>query len=206
MFSVLIRPVGSDSVELYNSNMPVASSSQVLPRVEAGDVLTSWEQLCKWKQRTTRLIPFYGGMSVEGVISPDYEDQPLMMVSASMSRPVLKEVLAFGSLLSKLWTWLNKWYAQHTSKLIAVQYSNLMAIKISSSESVKEYILRVDDSPSALEAAAFKVDADVVVHHVIGGLHTHLWPMAALMLFAGTIKTVDILRDALTSCVMGLRR
>ena len=70
--------------------MSVACSSQVLPWVEVGDVLTLWEEFADWKQHTTRLIQFYGGMSVEGVVSPEYEDQALMIASARLSRPVLK--------------------------------------------------------------------------------------------------------------------
>ena len=73
-----------------SSNMSVACSSQVLPWVEVGDVLTLWEEFADWKQHTTRLIQFYGGMSVEGVVSPEYEDQALMIASARLSRPVLK--------------------------------------------------------------------------------------------------------------------
>ena len=36
--------VGLDPTRSNPSNMSVASSSRVLPRVEAGDILTSWDE------------------------------------------------------------------------------------------------------------------------------------------------------------------
>ena len=98
---VLLSPVGSDPVESCNSNMVDASSARVLPRVEAGSVLTSWQEFDDWKQRTTLLLRFYGGMSVEGVMSPDYEGHALITFSARLSRLMLNEGRAFSSLLPK---------------------------------------------------------------------------------------------------------
>lgn len=82
----------------------------------------------------TRLIRFYGRMSVEGVVSPEYEDQAVMIVSARSSRLMLKERRAFSSSFYKLWTWLNERHAKRASKLVAVQYSNLMSMKMGSSK------------------------------------------------------------------------
>ena len=104
MSGVLLIPFGSDPVESCNGNMFDASLARVLPRVEAGSVLTSWQEFGDWKQRTTLRIRFYGGMSVEGVISPDYEGCALITFSARLSRLMLNEGRAFSSLFSKLWT------------------------------------------------------------------------------------------------------
>ena len=54
------KPVGSAA-----STLSDASSSRVLPRVEAGDAHTAWDEFGSWKLQTARLIRFYGIMSVE---------------------------------------------------------------------------------------------------------------------------------------------
>ena len=74
------QPVGSNV-----STSSGASSSRVLPRVEAGDVLVSWDDFAGWKLRTQRLIRFYGIMSVDDVVAPDFEDQAIMILSARLS-------------------------------------------------------------------------------------------------------------------------
>ena len=73
------EPVGSDA-----TNASGASPSRVLPRVEAGDVLMAWDGFGSRKLKTARLIRFYGAMSVEGVIAPDYEDQAIMILTARL--------------------------------------------------------------------------------------------------------------------------
>ena len=62
-----------------SGNMSIASPSRVLPRVEAGDVLKSWEEFAEWKQKTTCLLWFYGGMSPEGVVSTKNEVHSLIL-------------------------------------------------------------------------------------------------------------------------------
>ena len=69
-------------------------------------------------------------------------------------------------------------------------------MKMSSLESVEEHVLHANDCLWVLKAAAFKVDMDMVVCAVIGGLHPHFLPMATPMLFAGTIKTVPDMSDS----------
>ena len=71
------KPVGSNAI-----TASTVSSSRVLSRVEAGDVLLAWDGFGSWKLKTAHLIRFYGAMSAEGVIAPDYEDQAIMVLSA----------------------------------------------------------------------------------------------------------------------------
>ena len=89
-------------------------------------------------------------MTVDGVISSEYEDHTLMIVTARLSCPMLKEGRAFTSTFKGLWTWLNERYEKRSSKLIATHYLTLMAIKMSSSESVVKCISRADDNLSVL--------------------------------------------------------
>ena len=65
-------PEGSEQIPVeggpggsnMSGNMSMASPSRVLPRVEVGDVFNSWEEFAEWKQKTSRLLWFYGGMSL----------------------------------------------------------------------------------------------------------------------------------------------
>ena len=81
------KPVGSNA-----STSSGASSSRVLP----SDVLMAWDGCGSWKLKTARLIPFYGIMSVEGVVAPDYEDQAIMILAARLSPAILQEGREFG--------------------------------------------------------------------------------------------------------------
>ena len=59
-------PAGTGPGGSNASNMSIASPSRFLPRVEIGDILNSWEEFADWKQRTSRLLWFYGGMGWKG--------------------------------------------------------------------------------------------------------------------------------------------
>ena len=48
--------VGGPGGSNMSSNNYIASPSRVLPRVEVGDILNSWEEFAEWKQRTSRLL------------------------------------------------------------------------------------------------------------------------------------------------------
>ena len=63
------QPVGSNG-----SMHSGASSSRVLPRVAAGDVLVSWDTFGSLNLRTARLIRFYGDMTIDGAVAPEFED------------------------------------------------------------------------------------------------------------------------------------
>ena len=126
--SAEVDPAGS-----YVCNMSVASSSRVLPRVEAGDILISKEELGKWKQRTSLAHPILWWHVSEGVVSPEYKEQALMIVNVRLTRLMLKEGRAYREYFSKLWTWLNELYAERSTKLIAAQYPALMSMKMTAS-------------------------------------------------------------------------
>ena len=68
---------------------------------------------------------------------------------------------------------LNERYAKRFSNLISVNYSNLMAMKMSAAKSVEEYVSRIDDCLLVLEAASFTVDTNIVIRTVFGGVHSH---------------------------------
>ena len=67
-----------------------------------------------------------------------------MILSASLSRPIVKEGRAFGGYFTTPWKWLNERHAKRSVKLIPVHYSNLMVKKMTPSESVEDYVSRVD--------------------------------------------------------------
>ena len=183
------KHVGSDATTASN-----ASSSRVLPRVEAGDVLLACDGFGNWKLKTGRLIRFYGAMSMEGVIAPDYEDQAIIL-TARLSPAILQEGRDFCESFTDMWKWLNERHEKSSSKLNVVHYSKLAMIKMTAEESVEEYVFRADTHLSVLQAAPFKFDMDVVVRAVIDGLHPHFASMAAPLLFADSIKTVVHVRD-----------
>ena len=166
-------PEGSEQIPVeggpggsMSSNMSIASPSRVLPRVEAGDVLNSWEEFVEWKQKTSRLLWFYGGMSPEGVVSSENEVQSLMILSARLSRPIMKEGRVHGNSYPDLWKWLTARYATRSANLISSNYTNLMAMKMTASESVEDYISRVDDCLAVLEGASRNVEMAFVIRDV----------------------------------------
>ena len=83
-------------------------------------------------------------MSVEGVISPDYEGQALMILTARSCRPMLNKGRNFSDTFATLWNWLNERHAKRPGKLTSVHYSKLIAIKIASVEGVEDYVAHAE--------------------------------------------------------------
>ena len=71
-----------------------------------------------------------------------------------------------------------------------------MAMKMSASGSVEEYISRADDCLAVLEAASQKVEIVFVIRTLLTNLHPHWVPMSAPLLLAA-ITTIPDLRDGL---------
>ena len=196
------QPVGSNGSG--GSSGSGASSSRVLPRVEAGDVLASWDSFGSWKLRTSRLIRFYGAMTVEGVVAPEFKDQAIMILAARLSPDILLEGRDFGESFTDMWKWLNERHEKRSVKVTNFHYSLLIAIKMTAAESVEEYVVRADRSIQILQSAKFQFDMATIVRAIISGLHPHFAAMAAPMLFADSIKTVTAMRDGFESInIMG---
>ena len=156
-------PAGTGPGGSNDTNMSIASPSRVLPRVEVGDILNSWEEFADWKQLTSRLLWFYVGMSPEGVVLLENEVQSPMILSARLSRPMMKEGRAFDNSYPALWKWLNERYEKLSATLISANYSNLVAMKMTASESVEDYISRADGCMAVLEVAPQKIEMVFVI-------------------------------------------
>ena len=182
-------PGGSTS-----SNASIASPSRVLPRVEAGDVLNSWEEFAEWKQRTSRMLWFYGGMTEDGVVTTENSVMSLMILSARLSRPIMKEGRVHGNSYPALWKWLVERYATRSATLISASYTNLMGMRMTASESVEDYVSRADACLEVLEGANKNVEMAFVIRTLIINLHPHWVAMSAPLLLT-SIESINDLRD-----------
>ena len=173
------------------SNNSIASPSRVLPRVEAGDVLNSWEKFAEWKQRTSRMLWFYGGMTEDGVVTTENSVQSLMILSARLSRPIMKEGRVHGNSYPALWKWLVDRYATRSATLISASYTNLMGMRMTASESVEEYVSRADACLEVLEGANKNVEMAFVIRTLIINLHPHWVAMSAPLLLT-SIESINV--------------
>ena len=178
------------------SNLSVASPSRILPRVEAGEVLTSWELFGSWKTRTALMLRFYCAMAPEGVVSPEYEDQAMIILTARLSRSIQRECREHDEHFHGLWLGLCDTHAKRADKIAGNQYSELMRIKMLMSESVEEYVSRADGYDEVLDFCSFQYNKVFATRAVIKGLHAHFRDLAGRMLCGADITSFEDLRVA----------
>ena len=88
-----LNPVGSFS------SASMISYSGALPRVEAGDVLSSWDNFGSWQRKNARTIRFFGAMSADGVVAPDFESHAHMILTARLASSMMRTVTSTQHLL-----------------------------------------------------------------------------------------------------------
>ena len=68
-----------------------------------------------------------------------------MILTDRLSRPILQESRACCGSFTTLWKWRNDRHTKRSFKLTSVHYSNFMVIKMTTAESVEEYVFRADN-------------------------------------------------------------